>query len=398
LLAALAVAMPLSSWPGGAVQATPVEDVIRVALAEYPTIVAARADTEAARIRIVEARARHLPVLEAAAAARVRGQPPSGPLPRLRFNLYAGGSIEALVERETLTARSLASREAQVREEVAFAAAQAYLRLLRGLRVALARERSVERHRKLADDFAEIARLDPGRRFDLVQARSRLSLATGQLDDAVAEVAAARQGLARFYPYPVDEAAMRVPELPAPPDAPGAVDAHPSVRAARSVLDSAEVNARVQRLQRGPRVDFEAIGGREPLSRIVLSWPVFDRTLTAAEQSAASALVGAEATLRETELEVTEVLRQASVDHVAAMRRLDQARGQAVLGDELVDIYFAQFQVGRRNLLDLLTAFAELATAEVRVASAEVDVALSRFRHAFASGTLAASHPDAGAQ
>jgi outer membrane protein, adhesin transport system len=386
------MAVPIWAWAGLAC-ATSVDAVIQAALADYPAIVAAQAETAAARSRIAEARARHLPVVDAAAAARIRGEPPSGLLPRLSVNLYAGGSIEAQVERETLLARSLSNREAQVREEVAFFAAQAYLRLLRSLRVAAARQRNVERHRALADDFAEIVRMDPGRRFDLVQARSRLSLATGQLDDALAEVATARQALARFYRDPIDEAAMRVPTLPVPSRTNDALAVHPAVLAAQGALDSALANARLQRLQRGPRIDLEAVGGREPMSRIVLSWPVFDRRLTAAEQAAAAALLGAEANLRETELEVTEVLRQAMVDHDAATRRLEQARGQAGLDDELVAIYRAQFQVGRRNLLDLLTAYAELAATEVRIAAAEVDVALSRFRHAYASGTLAVSHP-----
>jgi outer membrane protein, adhesin transport system len=389
----MAVAASLSTSPGIA-GATSVEEVIRVALAEYPSIVAAQAETAAARSRIVAARALHLPVFDAAAAARIRGESTSRPLPRLRVNLYAGGSIEAQVERETLLTRSFANREAQVREEVAFFAAQSYLRLLRGLQVAAARQRNVDRHRALADDFEEIVKMDPGRRFDLVQARSRLSLATGQLDDALAEVMTARQALARFHPYPIDEAAMRVPMLPAPLDVTAALAEHPAVQAARSALDSNVANARLQRLQRGPRIDLEAVGGRDPMSRIVLSWQVFDGALSAAEQSAAAALLGAEANLHETEREVAEVLRQASADHDAATRRLEQARGQAGLDEELVGIYRAQFQVGRRNLLDLLTAYAELAATEVRVAAAEVDVALSRFRHAFASGTLAVSQSD----
>lgn len=381
--------------------ATDMQEVIRAALADYPSIAAVQSQRRAASARIAEAWARHLPVLDIGATTRIQGMPPSGPLPRLRMNVFAGGSIEALVDRETLLEQSLASREAQVRDEVALGAGQAYLRLLRALRVAQARRASVTRHERLAADFEQIARMDPGRRHDLVQARSRLSVAQGQLEDATAEVASARTALARFYPHPVDDASMALPQT-WPMGRANAVAAsldetvagHPAVRAARDEFASAEANVRVLRLQRGPRVDFEAQGGLEPLSRLVLSWPVLDRTLSAAEQGAAAALLGAQAGVRESELEVAESLARTRDDHAAAVGRLTQARAQADIDRELVEIYFAQFRIGRRNLLDLLSAFSELASAEARLAASEVDVALAGLREAWAAGQLAGTFSD----
>jgi outer membrane protein, adhesin transport system len=391
-LAPAAATALLCALPTAHAGATGIDEVIRVAVAGYPSIASVQSERQAAASRIAQAWARHLPVLDVGATARVRGLPPSGPLPRLRVNVYAGGSIEALVDRETLLERSLERREAQVREEVAFAAGQAYLRLLRSLRVADARRASVQRHQRLVADFEQITRMDPGRRYDLVQARSRLSVAEGQLQDAVAEVASARNVLAKYYPYRWDEAAMALPDptrgaTDEEPDA--TLAAHPAVSAARHALASAQANVRALRLERGPRLDFEAQGGREALSRFVLSWPVLDRTLGAAEQGAAAALIGAEAAVRQAELEVAEALAQAREDQAAALRRLAQANAQAALDRELVDIYFAQFRIGRRNLLDLLAAFAELGAAEARLAAGEVDVALAGVRHAFAAGRLA---------
>ena len=65
------------------------------------------------------------------------------------------------------------------------------------------------------------------------------------------------------------------------------------------------------------------------------------------------------------------------------------ARNQIDLGRELVDIYKAQFQIGRRNLLDLLTAFNELFIAESAYEGAIVDKSLSRYRMEYAAGRFA---------
>jgi outer membrane protein, adhesin transport system len=391
VIACIVVLASIAPPPAAAV---PIETVIRAAIDDYPTIRLARSEREIAAARIGEARALHLPVLDLGAAARIAGDAGSGPLPRMRVNLYAGGSIDALIERESLREQAFGYRETQVREEVAFAAAQAYLRLLRAHRLVDVQQRNLARHEKLAADFDAIARIDRGRRFDLVQARARLELVRGQLEDRLAEVATSRQLLARYYPQPIAPDSMTLPVLAGLPaeSLADAGDVHPAVAAVRRDLLSAEANARAQRLQRRPRLDFEAIGGRDALSRVVVSWPAFDPALTAAEQGAVAALLGADASVREVELQVEETRRQARDDHVAASRRFEQARTQTALGAELVDIYFEQFRIGRRNLLDLLTAYAELGIAESTLAGTEVDVALARIRYEFAVGRLAATY------
>ena len=66
------------------------------------------------------------------------------------------------------------------------------------------------------------------------------------------------------------------------------------------------------------------------------------------------------------------------------------SHGQIGLAEELVDVYREQFRIGRRNLLDLLNAFAELSTAEVTFEASRVDKSLARYRMEYALGRLAA--------
>jgi adhesin transport system outer membrane protein len=391
-LRGLVIAAIAAIGTSGAARATPLDAVVRAALVDFPAIRAAQANRSVGEFRIEEARARHLPVFDVGAVGAISGAAASTPLPRARVNLYASGAIESSVERERQRAAALESRESVTRDDVAFGAAQAYLRTLRAWRLVAVSEANLGRHQRLADDFEEIARVDPGRRFDLVQAQARVQLVRGTLEDRLAELGSARQTLARYFPQPIEPAELALPAVAAvPPEPAPAIGSqeHPSVVAARRDVAAAEANARVLRQQRGPRLDLEALGGRDPLSQVVLSWPAFDATLAAAERGAAAARIGAEATLQDVELAIAEARRLADQDFASAGRRIDQAWRQVTLATELVTIYFEQFRVGRRNLLDLLNAYAELSNGEASLAAAEVDRALARYRISYTTGPFA---------
>ncbi|MFN7645005.1 MAG: TolC family protein [Burkholderiales bacterium] len=372
--------------------ATPLDEVVRAAVTDFPSIRAAQANRSAAEFRVEGARAGHYPTFDVGALGRVSGAAQSTPLPRARVNVFAGGAIEASIDREAQRVAALESREIATRDDVAFGAAQAYLRTLRAARLVRVSEANLERHTRLAEDFEQIVRVDVGRRFDLVQAQARLQAVRGTLEDRLAELGAARQALGRYYPQPLETSRMTLPAVAAlqpEPAAPIGSQEHPAVEVARREVSAAEANARTLRLQRRPRLDFEATGGRDPLSQVVLSWPAFDASLSAAEQGAVAARIGAEASLQDVELTIAEQRRQADVDFASTGRRIVQSRTQVQLATELVTIYYEQFRVGRRNLLDLLTAYAELSNGEATLVAAQVDQALARYRIAYTTAAFA---------
>lgn len=372
--------------------AAPLDEVVRHALDFYPAIEVARSNTDSARFLVDQAKAGHFPTVDLASQRRISGNASSLTQPRLRLNLYASGAIEAGVERETWRQQSLSSTELVTREDVAFGAGQAWFRLLRALRQADAARRNLTRHQTLVDDFAAIVAIDQGRRFDLVQARSRTEQVRQTLAGIESEIAAAQEALARFFPQPIRLDALNVPsELPDDPSilSEDAVTRHPSVESGRRSLLAAEASVRAARASRGPRLDLEATGGRDSASIVFFTWPAFDLARTAAEGAAAATLIGARATIDEQERLVRERQRSAVQEHLSARRREDVARRQIDLAEELVDIYRQQFQIGRRNLLDLLTAFNELFLAESAFEGARVDRSLSRYRMEYAVGRFA---------
>ncbi|MEZ5728849.1 MAG: TolC family protein [Burkholderiaceae bacterium] len=189
--------------------------------------------------------------------------------------------------RARIGVRAPAARESQVREDVAFEAAQAYLRLLRAVRLHDAARANLKRHEALVADFEAIARIDTGRRYDLVQARTRTEQVRLALTEREAEIATTREQLARYFPATFEPAALGVPSpLPAPsePSAEAAVLAeHPRVLAAQRLLQSAEADARAASAARGPRVDLESTAGKDSATMVTFAWPAFDLAGRAAE-------------------------------------------------------------------------------------------------------------------
>lgn len=369
--------------------AATLDEVVKVAVSTYPAIEVARANTESARFSVDQAKAGHFPTIDLASQRRIAGTAGSLTQPRLRLNLYASGAIEAGVERERWREQSLWSTELVTREEVAFGAGQAWFRLLRATGQAAAVRKNLLRHQALADDFAAIASIDQGRRFDLVQVRSRTEQVRQALAGAETEIAAASEALARFYPNPIRlESLTLPPELPEDKQILSAdhVIQHPAVEASRRSLLAAEASVRAAKADRGPRLDLEATGGRDNASVVFFTWPAFDLSRGAAEGAAAAALIGARASVDEQERLIRERQRSSVQEFASAQRREAVARNQIDLGIELVDIYKAQFQIGRRNLLDLLTAFNELFIAESAFEGARVDKSLSRYRMEYAIG------------
>ncbi|MCO5101789.1 MAG: TolC family protein [Burkholderiaceae bacterium] len=377
--------------PGVAPAAT-LAEVVRNALDTYPAIVLAASNRNVAQYDIARARSQHYPTIDVLGTRRLAGAARNLAQPRLRMNVWASGAIDASIERETWRESSLAARELETREDVAFDATQAYLRLLRGYRVLDALMRNLERHRALVADFEAIASIDVGRRYDLVQARTRLEQVHLRIADQEAEIASARETLVRFYPQPIPRDELSLPALlPLPPAGTmlAAPEDHPSIEAAEREAKAAEAATRVARGERGPRVDVESTVGKENATQLIVSWPAFDLGLTAAEQASQASLVGARARVAEEKRVIAEQQRSSLQDFLAAQRREQVSGGQIGLAEELVDVYREQFRVGRRPLLDLLNAFAELSNAEVTFESARVDKALARYRMEYALGRLA---------
>lgn len=377
-----------------AAAAVPLTEMVNHAIVNYPAIAIARSARNVAKFGIQQARSKHYPTVAVAGAQRLDGDITGSLGPRLNLNLYASGAINAEIDREKWREKSLASTQIERREDVAFAVVQAYFRLLGSVRLRDTTQRSLDRHLELVSDFREIARLDKGRRFDLIQAQARAEQVRFQLAERRTEIALATEGLARYYPLPFDPERLPMPlNLNSPESINNArqfaiANQHPSVLAAEKQLLAARANLRVARGNRGPRIDVESQTGGNRFSQLTLSWPAFDLAAAAAQDSADAALVGAQAEVDEQRAIILETQRTALASWRTANEREAIATNQIGIAETLVEVYREQFGIGRRNLLDLLNAYSELANAEAAAVISQTDAGLARHQIEYAAGRL----------
>ncbi len=387
LLGAIATYAPPAS-------ALSMRDVVKYAINNYPTIIAAQAERNIAAFDIDRAKGKHYPTVDMAGSRRLSGDTDNRFGPRIRLNVWASGAIEAEVDREKWREQALGKLEQVTRENIAFDVITAYLEVIRARHLRETAARNLKRHSELVDDFREIAKLDKGRRFDLVQSKSRMEQVRFAVAEREADLSRTRETLSRFYPeeYAIDQ--LREPPTLAEP---GSItpevllslsEKHPAVVAARNRYQSAQANVKVAKGTRGPRLDVETRAGADSFSQLTLSWPAFDISAGANEDAAMAALVGVQAEVDEQLRLVGEGQRIAVQAFKSARQREDIAKGQVDIAEQLVTVYREQFGIGRRNLLDLLNAYAELASAESATQSSRIDTLLARYQMEHASGRL----------
>lgn len=394
LLTSVALPSTVAAQSRPAAAAVPLAEMVNHAIVNYPAIAIARSARNVAKFGIQQARSKHYPTVSVAGARKLDGDVTGSLGPRLNLNLYASGAIDAEIDREKWREKSLASEQIERREDVAFAVVQAYFRLLGSVRLRDTTQRSLDRHLDLVSDFREIARLDKGRRFDLIQAQARAEQVRFQLAERTTEIALATEGLTRYYPLPFDPERLPMPlSLNGPESINDArqfaiANQHPTVLAAERQLLAARANLRVARGNRGPRVDVESQTGGNRFSQLTLSWPAFDLAAAAAQDSADAALIGAQAEVDEQRTIVLETQRTALASWRTANEREVIATNQIAIAEKLVEVYREQFGIGRRNLLDLLNAYSELANAEAAAVISQTDAGLARHQIEYAAGRL----------
>lgn len=397
-------------------QAQSLVDVVRHALNHYPALAAAQARTEGVRADIGRARSAHLPQINLGAGlnAYSSGSVPaalgrSSFLPSARLNLWAGGRIEADVQRsEALTQAS----EAQLRltaDDVALQASEAYLGWLKSEDLWALAQHNLQGHLDTLADIRTIAQVDTGRRIDLEQAQVRVDNARLLLQSRLSERAIAVQKLQRFWP----EAAHGLPDpatgadlqgtplaqMPASlPDALARLDdTLPSLAVLRAQVLAAQAAVRQAQGQYWPSVDLAAsrqfntnTQRFETLSQLQLNMAIYNGQATQAQVDAAQAqLRTAEAALEEARLQQQEKLVQAWQEWTTTRARADLGVAQSNVGDKVVEGYRQQFRLARRSLLDLLNIQADSFNYRNAAQSAYHDERIARARLLATMGELA---------
>mgnify|MGYP000004587119 FL=1 len=414
----LAVALCLS---GTQAQAQSFTEVVQNALTVYPTMLSAKAKTDAQRSDIDRARAAHMPQISYGYArskyantdlpASIKANTRS---PSVRLNLWSGGRIEADAERAEALTQSSEQLEALTRDEVALLAAEAYINWARAMDMHELATKNLESHRITLSDIQKIVDVDTGRRIDLEQAQVRMDNASLAKLQRQTELHQARQRLSRFWqgslpskPVGLKEAFMpagRMGSMPATVDQvmDAVSDDLPSIAQQKAQVKAAEAAVQMARGQYWPTVDLVStrqlnlvntsptMYKEDTFTQVQLNMPLYSGGATsAAVQTAVGQLKAAQYALDEARLLAREKAALSYQEWINAQGRATQGESQARVGDKVVEGYRQQFRLARRQLLDLLNIQAESFGYQSSAMTAFYDEQIARARMLAATGDLA---------
>ncbi len=396
------------------------QQAVQKALTDYPTVSAARFQSEAARADVGRAQSAHWPQL--GWSARYASHLVAGmqnrwfQTPELRLNLWSGGRIRADVERAQALARAGQKQEHITRDEVALLSSEAYWQWAYQLDMLALAVRNLATHQKILADFERIAQVDTGRRIDLDQARVRHDNAKLIWLRSQTDLEAATQYLSRMLmaPAPAEptglDFALPLPHAELTQAQQDLNEQHPVLAQWLAQRDAAEASVRFARAQKAPtlnvthaRMSTPGLEDMRFVTQLQLSWPLLDGgNAHWAEAAALARVQDIESQLQEARLVLNEQLVNAWNDWQSAMLRSLLGDQQTLITEALADGYAQQFRVGRRGLLELLNIQSELysyqsaaltARHQARTAQARVLAALGQLAQAFASAPDSSTSP-----
>ena len=389
----------------------PLQAVVLQAIERSPSIREAQASWRATEQDVNQSRSALWPRLELSAnssAARLeqgQGSALSGRVgATLSYNVLDFGKTRQQIEARQFQALAYQDRVLIARETTTFDTVNAYLQLIKHQRLIRIYEQHVIELRSLVDKLSEIVTVFEGRKSELTQAQTRL----GQARDALLGVKARQR---EFQLILMRQAGAAAAAQPLPDTLPSFSESgpdhlveqaslrHPAVRSARSEAASARALAAETRAAQKPQVDLQLnkqtgvdVNGLSSPAQLYLSarWLAFEGFGgKASEQAQLERAQSGEERAAQLLIEIDYNIQSAWADYEAQSRRAQELT-QLVKGTARVrkDAYDQWRELGRRSLLDVLTAENEHLTTRLSLANSEVDQVIALAKMRFEAGAL----------
>lgn len=313
------------------------------------------------------------------------------------YLLFDGNRTDNEIDRQRARFLTASERGKLTEDQIATQITDVYIEVLKQEKLSLLASQNVVAHTDLYDKTQEIVKFDKGRAFDLAQAGARLQQAKVTLSSrsgALQEARATLEALAGFGPsnlvMPADPAKAIPPSQRAALEQ---LESHPSFKAAQAEIQSARRASDIAAAWSKPRVDFQGTinspqdneGHRDYLKgydvRLAVQWNPFDGGAgKAGSQAAAEQLNAAKDNL-------DAVRRDLSNEVTRFWSQIETRRGRISAWDDLAkqnskvrDVYWQQFKIGRRTMLDLLNAENELFQTRSNAETDRMDLLQSQYR------------------
>jgi adhesin transport system outer membrane protein len=310
--------------------------------------------------------------------------------------LYDGFATRSEVQRQQSRLDSASHKVMGTSEQIGLKAIEAYLDVLRREELLKLAQINLEAHDKTFGQIKLRSDSGVGRKADLEQAQSRLSLSQANVISAEANLREAN--------ITYNKVVGNMPNALVKPtaiDAPASVDDalkvalenHPLLRSAMADIEATHAQKKAAESLLQPRVDLELgtdwnrneagiqYKSNDWYAMVRLRYNLFHGGADTAKVSEASMQTQAAIeTMHRTQRQVEESLRLSWNSMVTAVDRLPKLKATVDAAEQTRDAYTKQFSIGQRTLLDLLDSENELYTDRSNLVEAQYIDLFARYR------------------
>lgn len=326
---------------------------------------------------------------------------------RIEQILFDGGSRSSELKRQASRSDGAAYRVEERAQFVALQVSRQYLDYLLQQRIVAASEDNIEFHERIVSDLREGVTKGSLSIADQQQAEERQQAARARLIEANQDLVNTAASFRTLTGLDLVDGAMLPPSLgdsiPASLEESIALarEQNPRVREAQADLDAAHAMVRKAKAEIAPTLSLEGnarigddIDGfrgetNDLQGGVVMRWDIFNGGI---KRATIQEMYRRE---RESRFRLDQLVREAEEDVRVAWNAWDnqgklvkQLDAQSVVSDELAKSYRAQFNIGRRSLLDVLDAQNTRYNVQVRAETARFAQFFAEFKLLAAQNAL----------
>ncbi len=323
--------------------------------------------------------------------------------------LFDGYSTSSEVERQQARVHAAAARVVERSEFIALDVVQAYLDVMRQLDLVRFAEDNVRAHVSKNEDVQRRVRAGRSGLGDQRQAESRLAQARADLVEAQRRLEDSRAFYARLVgSEPTNLSRPVLPANAVPATLQKALDntaaTNPSVTVALRDIEAAEARARATDAPFWPRLDLEITGSQghnidgvqgdeDSFSALLVArWNLYSGGGDTARQRAELERVNeARERMMKIKIQADEETRRSWNALVRQRENVSVLRERLAGTEGVLSAYSQQFNVGQRDLLDVLDAQNDVFLARSALATAEYSALFAGYRLVAVSGDLLAT-------
>ncbi|MGE0652725.1 MAG: TolC family outer membrane protein [Pirellulaceae bacterium] len=323
--------------------------------------------------------------------------------------IFDGGNVSNQVDRQRARVSAAAARVTERSEFIGLDAVQAYLDVLRQIELVRLAEENLRANVSKFEDVRSRVRAGRSSIADQRQSENRVSQARNELVGAQRRLDEARAQYLRVVgaePTALSRPALSTGSLPV--DVGAALEKaqrkNPSIIAASREVEAADALIRVNEAAWWPQVNLEMtatrgadVGGLrgandEYLALLVARWNLYSGGSDTARRSGSmERAIEARERLHASVLKSDEETRRSWIAMTRQRQQVGILRERVTSAEGVLDAYGQQFNVGQRDILDVLDAQNDLFNAKSELATAEYSELFASYRLLAVTGDLMAA-------